>query len=159
MPIRYFCFKTCFLKKNGGNISNKSVSYLKIYTIGPSMWKKPNLSLLNFFLVFFSSSNLDIFFWKNKPNFQICLFFISEKKNQIWIWSFSLMNLDFFWRKKKNKFKFVFFLKKKIQIWRRKKNQEKNLVNSNLVFFTWTDLLYEKYCSKDHLTTKHPVVI
>ena len=60
--------------------------------------KKTNLSLLNFFLVFFSPSNLDFFFWKKKPNFQIW-FFLFQKKNQIWIWSFSLMNLDFFWRK------------------------------------------------------------
>ena len=29
-----------------------------------------------------------------------------------------------------------------------KKNQEKNLVNSNLVSFTWTDLIFESECFK-----------
>ena len=67
-------------------------------TIGPSMWKKPNLSLLNFFLGFFSPSNLDFFFLKKKQISKF-VFFYFRKKNQIWIWSFSLMNLDFFWRK------------------------------------------------------------
>ena len=51
---------------------------------------------LVFFFVFFSPSNLD--FFSEKKN-QIFIFFYFRKKNQIWIWSFSLMNLDFFWRK------------------------------------------------------------
>ena len=72
---------------------------------GPSMWKKPNLSLLNFFLGFFSPSNLDFFFWKKKPNLQIFEF------------------VFFFFRKKPNLN--LFFFLKKIQIGRRKKNKKK----------------------------------
>ena len=68
-------------------------------TLGPSMWKKPNLSLLNFFLGFFFFFKFGFFFWKKKPNFQICFFFISEKKTKfefglflLWIWIFSEEN-------------------------------------------------------------------
>ena len=64
------------------------------------MWKKPNLSLLNFFLGFFSPSNLDFFFWKKKPNFQIWFFLFQKKKPNL--------NLVFF------SYEFGFFLKKTV---------------------------------------------
>ena len=93
------------------------------------MWKKPNLSLLNFFLGFFSSSNLDFFFWKKKPNFQIWFFFISEKKTKfefglflLWIWIFSEENTSDMYQKQ--------FSSEKVQIHKRKRQ------NSNLVFFS-----------------------
>ena len=36
----------------------------------------------------------------------------------------------------------LILLRKKIQIWKRRKSKKKNLVFSNLVFLTWTDLLF-----------------
>ena len=68
-------------------------------TLGPSMWKKPNLSLLNFFLGFFFSFKFGFFFLKKKPNFQICFFFFHFRKKKFeFVFFFSPINLDFFWR-------------------------------------------------------------
>ena len=51
-------------------------------------------------------------------------------------------NLVFFSEIKKNKFgNLVFFFQKKISKFKGEKKQEKNLVNSNVFFFTWKDLL------------------
>ena len=59
---------------------------------------------------------------------QIWFFFISDKKKkQIWICFFSSEKIQI--GEEKNKFK-------------GEKKQEKNLVFSNLFFFTWTDLIF-----------------
>ena len=68
----------------------------------------------------FSSEKIQIH-KRKRPNSNL-VFFSEIKKKQIWKFGF-------------------FFPEKKNPNLKKKKNQEKNLVNSNLVFFTWTDLL------------------
>ena len=95
------------------------------------MWKKPNLKKLNFFLGFFSPSNLDFFFWKNNQ-IQICFFLFQKKKP----------NSNYF---------FCEIKKTKVE---GGKKPRKNLVFSNLVFFTWTDLISESIERKLYLLSQ-----
>ena len=86
--------------------------------------KKTKFEFTKFFFLVFFLLHMD-FFSEKKTNYANLVFFISEKIQ--------------IYRRKKTKFKFQ---KKKNPNLKKKKNQEKNWVNSNLVFFTWTDLLF-----------------
>ena len=112
--------------------------------------KFPNL----FFFISEKKSNLNLvffsyqfgFFLKKTVSDTYLKCFLQKKskflreKDQIQIWFF-------FWNKKKPNLEIWFFFRKKNPNLKKKKNQEKNLVNSNLVFFTWTDLILHYVCS------------
>ena len=64
------------------------------------------------------------------------------EKTKFFSWFFQKKNLNLLEKKTKSIFGF-FFQKKKSN--EGEKNQEKNLVFSSLVFFTWTDLIKFEY--------------